>query len=241
MFDHADADYPIESSNNFAVIAQLNFNVQSAAPMFGVFKLFFRNCYADYLAAVLARGIASETAPAAADVEQAQAGLQTESLTNPLQLSKLGGSQIVALIEQRAGILHVGIEHRFEKVVAQIVMNAADFSGTAHSLPINSECSEPGQNIRQTKCETPIQSGTHGAAAHFIERVAIPPSVHVRFAKTERAGRENAAKEAGVVHLYVPWPSAIDLNIRDREKIGQQLLGFGHRSNRPLCRRHRLY
>ena len=30
------------------------------------------------------------------------------------------------------------------------------------------------------------------------------------------------------MYLYVPWPSAVDLNVRDREKIGHYFLGSGH-------------
>jgi hypothetical protein len=30
------------------------------------------------------------------------------------------------------------------------------------------------------------------------------------------------------MYLYVPRPSAVDLNVRDREKIGHYFLGSGH-------------
>jgi hypothetical protein len=117
MLDHADAYHAIELPRNFAVIAQLDFDVQSATPTLRVLELFSRNSEPDYLATVSDRRIAGQSAPAAADVEQAQTRPQTESLANPLQFPNLGGGQIIAFIEQSARILHVWIEHRFEKII----------------------------------------------------------------------------------------------------------------------------
>jgi hypothetical protein len=50
----------------------------------------------------------------------------------------------------------------------------------------------------------------------------------VRLTETERPGSEDSAKEVPVMHLYVPWVSAVDPNARQREKVGHYILGSGH-------------
>ena len=107
-------------------------------------------------------------------------------------------------------------------------MLPADFSGPANGLLIHEKRGEHGPEIGQPKSETLVELGPNGAATHFVKRVAIPPAVHVRFAKTERTRRQDAHKKAGVMHLYVPRSISVDLNVRDREQIAEDMLGSGH-------------
>src|SRR4029077_10844714 len=81
-----------------------------------------------------------------------------------------------------------------------------------------------------SKFETLLEPGTNGAATHLIQRVAVPPAIHIGFPETERPGSQDSAKEALVVHLYVPAPKAfgVDANVGQREKIGHHILGSGH-------------
>src|SRR6266436_9594171 len=146
----------------------------------------------------MASGITGQAAPAAADVQQAQPGSQTQPLANPIQLPQLRGGEIVAFSEQRTGILHIRIEHCFEKIVAQIVMHPADFSGASESLLVRDKRGEKCPDIGKSKFETLLEPGTNGAATHLIQRVAVPPAVHVGFAETERTGSQDSAKQAPV-------------------------------------------
>src|SRR5439155_18377531 len=157
-------------------------------------------------------------------------GFETQPLANPIQLAQLRRGEIVALAEERTGILHIRIEHCFKKIVAQIVMHPADFSGTPGSLLIHEKRGEQRPDIGKSKCETLIEPGTNGAATHLIERIAVPPAIHIGFSETERPGSQDSAKEAPVMHLYVPWASAVDANVGQREKIGHHILGSGHMS-----------
>jgi hypothetical protein len=68
----------------------------------------------------------------------------------------------------------------------------------------------------------------NGAATHLIQRIAVPPTVHVGFSETERPRSQDPVKEMPVVHLNVPGPRAVDANVRAREKIGHYILGSGH-------------
>src|SRR5207249_11757134 len=191
MLDHAHAHHPIKALGDFAVVAQLDFHVQSATPTLRVTELLPRNCYPDYLATVAAGGITGQSTPATADVQQADAGSQTQPLPHPIQLPQLRRGEIVAFGEERTGILHIRVEHCFEKIVAQIVMHPADFSGTPGSLLVDENRGEKGPNIGKSKFETLVEPGTNGAATHLIQHVAVPPAVHVRLPEAECAGSQD--------------------------------------------------
>src|SRR6266496_1087625 len=169
-----------------------------------------------------------QASPAAADVQQAEAGSQTEPLANPIQFPQLRRGEIVAFGEERTGILHIRIEHCFEEIVAQIVMCAAYFSGAPGSLLVREKRGEQCPDIGKSKCKTLLESGTNGAATHLIQRIAIPPAIHIRFPETESTGSQASAKKSLVMYLYVPGASAVDANVREREKIGHHILGSGH-------------
>src|SRR5262249_8968381 len=90
-----------------------------------------------------------------------------------------------------------------------------------------------------SKYETLLEPSANGAATHLVQRVAVPPAIYVRFTETERPGSEDSAKEAPVMHLYVPWACAVDANVRQREKVGHHISGSGHMIW-PIAERFRL-
>ena len=180
------------------------------------------------MATVVASGITGQSTPAATDVQQAEAGSQTQPLANPIQLPQLRRGEIVALGEERTGILHIRIEHCFEKIVAQIVMHPADFSGASESLLVRDKRGEKCPDIGKSKFETLLEPGTNGAATHLIQRVAVPPAIHIGFPETECPGSKDSVKETPVMHLYVPRASAVDADVGQREKIGHHILDSGH-------------
>src|SRR2546426_11119842 len=104
MLDHAHAYHSIKALGDFAVVAQLDFHVQSATPTLRVTELLPRNCYPDYLATVAAGGIKSQSTPPTAHVQQAEARGQAPPLPHPIQLSQLRRGEIVALRVKRTGI-----------------------------------------------------------------------------------------------------------------------------------------
>ena len=99
-------------------------------------------------------------------------------------------------------------------------MHPADFSGAPESLLVREKRGEKCPDIGKSKCETLLDPGTNGAATHLVQRLAIPPTIHVGFAETKRPGSKDAAKEALVMHLYVPGAPTVDANVREREKVG---------------------
>src|SRR6266568_4113841 len=152
----------------------------------------------------MASGITGQSTPAAADVQQAEAGSQTQPFANPIQFPQLRRGEIVAFGEERTGILHIRIEHCFEEIVAQIVMQPADFSGAPASLLVREKRGEQCPDIGKSKCEMLLESAANCAATHLIKRIAVPPAIHIGFAEAERPGSEDPAKEARVMNLYVP-------------------------------------
>ncbi|PYK21786.1 MAG: hypothetical protein DME56_03355, partial [Verrucomicrobia bacterium] len=116
----------------------------------------------------------------------------------------------------------------FEKIVAQIVMYPADFSGAAESLLVRYKRGEKCPDIGKSKCETLLESGTNGAVTHLIQRVAVPPAIHVGLAEPKRPGSKDSVKEAVVMHLYVPGASAVNANVGESEQIGHHILCSGH-------------
>src|SRR4029450_10017560 len=83
-------------------------------------------------------------------------------------------------------------------------------------------------DVWKSKYKTLLEPGSNGAATHLVQRFTVPPAVHVGFTETQGPGSEDSAKEAPVMHLYVPSASAVDANVRQREKIGHHILGSGH-------------
>src|SRR5206468_8981372 len=99
-------------------------------------------------------------------------------------------------------------------------MHLADFSGAPGNLLVREKRGEQCPDIGKSKCETLLESGTNGAATHLIQRIAVPPALHIGFAETECPGSQHSAKEAPVMHLDVPAPKTfgVDANVREREK-----------------------
>jgi hypothetical protein len=107
-------------------------------------------------------------------------------------------------------------------------MHPAGFSGAPGSLLVHEKRSEKCPDIGKFKFETFLKPGTNGAATHFIQRIAVPPAIHIGFPETERPRSQDSAKEAPVMHVYVPGARTVDANVREREKIGHHVLGSGH-------------
>src|SRR5438093_13360813 len=98
-------------------------------------------------------------------------------------------------------------------------MHPADFSGASESLLVRDKRGEKGPDIGKSKFETLLEPGTNGVATHLIQRVAVPPAIHVGFTEAECSGSQDSAKEALVMQLYIPGASAVDANVREREQI----------------------
>ena len=55
---------------------------------------------------------------------------------------------------------------------------------------------------------------------HISSNASQSHQPSIGFTETERPGSEDPANEALVIHLYVSGATAVDANVRGREKIG---------------------
>lgn len=78
MFHHADADNPVEGFVDVTVVLQPDFDGQAATEIFREGFLFLGNGHPDDAATVVFRGVLRQAAPAATDVQHAQARLEAE-------------------------------------------------------------------------------------------------------------------------------------------------------------------
>jgi hypothetical protein len=85
-------------------------------------------------------------------------------------------------------------------------MYPAHFSGAPESLLVREKGSDQCPEVGKTKRETLLKPGANGAATHLIQRIAVPPAIHIGFTEAERPRGYDSAKETPVVDLYVPVP-----------------------------------
>src|ERR1043165_8013227 len=95
----------------------------------------------------MAGGVTGQPTPTAADVQQTQAGSQTQSLANPIQFQQLRRGEIVAFGEEGTGILHIRIEHCFEEIVAKTVRTPPPLPGAPESWRVGKKSGEQGPDV----------------------------------------------------------------------------------------------
>ena len=97
-----------------------------------------------------------------------------------------------------------------------------------HSLLVHEKRGEQRPDIGKSRCKTFIESGTNGAATHLIQRVAVPPVIHIGFPETECPGSKDSTKEVLVMRLYVPGACAVDADVGEFKTVRHDILGFRH-------------
>jgi hypothetical protein len=60
----------------------------------------------------------------------------------------------------------------------------------------------------------------------LVERIGIPPSVHVRLAGAQAACRENAGVERRIVDVNIPGSASVDTDVATREQFSDSLLRY---------------
>lgn len=127
VLEHPDARDAVELAVDLAVVLQPDLD-----PVFQPGGLHARGCQvelvlrqrdAEALRAELLRGAQHERAPAAADVEQALAGLKPDLGEDVVDLLDLrGGEILVAVLEVRARVHHVLVEPQLVELVRDVVV-----------------------------------------------------------------------------------------------------------------------
>ena len=163
MFEHADGDNAVKLTVKIAIILQLYLYVQSLTAFLRQLLLLGGNRHAIHGHAVVFCRILSQSAPATADVQQRHTGFQLQLLADHFQLGLLRLLQRVSVFPIAAGILHIGIEHRTEQIVTDIVMLLTHLPGAFTRLTVKQPGIGDARNVAQVFRQTLIDARLQNA------------------------------------------------------------------------------
>ena len=134
MLKHANGDDAVKAVVQIAIILETNLYIEIGATRLGHFLLFGGDGYTHDADLIISRHIFGETAPSTANIQYPHAWLQLQFAADEIQLSLLGGLEALRLFPVTAGILHIGIKHPAEEIVAKVVVLFTDNPGTFFTL-----------------------------------------------------------------------------------------------------------
>ena len=212
VLEHADRQHAIERLVELAVVLHADLDREAGAQLPGVGRLLVRHGHADDVASGVLGEVPGGGAPAAPDVEYAHARLEHQLVANQLQLGELRGAEVVSCTPVAAAVDHRIAEHDLVQFVADVVMPLADLERAATGLQVaDLGFGDPEQ--RAGSDQAPGDLCPVGPFDHLVDRVAVPPPVHVGLAETERAGGEDPLVEPFVVDAHVPRTVAVDSDV----------------------------
>jgi hypothetical protein len=149
------------------------------------------------------RGKVCQPAESPAKFEQRHARPQLQFAANQVQLVLLSLIESGRVFPISACVLHAAIQHGLIKLVAEIVVRLRDLLRALHRLQVENarlqdEQSSP-QVVNIAGQVSPPESGEE-----LVQRLDVPPSVHIRFAHADAAFTQGAVKKPLVVNLDVP-------------------------------------
>ena len=231
VLEHAYRDDLVEAALQVAVVLQQQFHRQALHALLRQRQLFLGYGHAGDFHAVVLGGELGQPAPAAADVQQRLAGLETQLAADHVELGVLGFFQRRGVFPIGAGIDHAAVEHGFEHVVAGVVVLLADFEGATLGLQVE-------QLVAQMLGDQLDARDTHGgrsqvgaqeAGEQLVKRVAVPLAVHVGLAQAQRPTGEDAFVHVLVMYLDVPGTRAVELHVGAGQQVLQHAGRFGRR------------
>ena len=182
MLEHADGDNAVEAIVQIAIILKTNLYVKAIAARLGHLLLFGGDGHADNAHLVISRHIFGKTAPAAADIQHSHAWLELQLTADEIQLILLRGFEGLRLFPVTAGILHVGIQHPAEKIVAEVIVLFADNPGAFFTLQVKQASACDAECVFEMMRELFFQPGAEHFMEEYIQTLAVPPAVHIAFA-----------------------------------------------------------
>jgi hypothetical protein len=132
--------------------------------------------------------------------------------------------------------LHRGIKDRFEEIVPEIVVPFYDGGRAATRLSIDEKRRDGPKNISPIQRNRLLELRAAGPKTHFIERSAIPPAVHVGFPDPEATVEKHSAKEPLVVNADIPGTRSVDLDVRGRKQITDNISRAEKKTPTANCR-----
>jgi len=114
------------------------------------------------------------------------------------------------------------VEHPLEEVVAAVVVDLAHLVGPRQALRIQGHRLHHIPEVPPGPPDVLVQVDPQDAVEELIERVAVPPAVHIGLARRERPARQHPSVEAVVVYLQIPGTIAVQLDIGSLKKGRQR-------------------
>lgn len=167
-------------------------------------------------------GPAHQPAPAAPNVEQTHAGLETELGADQLELGLLRSLKSAGLRPVSAAVDHIGIKHRGKELVAKIVVLTSHGPRARQRLPVE-QTRLDGQQQGFRVLDLALQIGAQDAIDERVHRCAVPPAIGIGLAQTQAAMPENPLSGFRIVDLDVPRSIPTDLNIGRSQQLAQAL------------------
>src|SRR5262245_55885535 len=109
-------------------------------------------------------------------------------------------------------------------------MLAADTSRPVARLLIREQRRGQRKETAGGVAEAFVEVRAKGATGQLVERLAVPPPIHVGFAEAEGAPAKDAGKKLSPMNLKVPRSRAVDLNVGLTEMVLDELPCGCHRS-----------
>ena len=162
--------------------------------------------------------ILGETAPAAADIEHPHAGLELDFSADQVQFCLLRLVERCGLLPITTAVDHTRIQHFFVQVVPDIVVSLADVKSARPALLVD-DLGDQHVYLLAQRDHFFGQAGPEHFGQALVERLAVPPAVHVGFPQSERARRQNPVVKLRIMDVDVPRTVAVNLNIRLGEEI----------------------
>ena len=212
MLEHPDRVHPVELLVDLAIVLHADFDREAGTPFAGQSGLLDRDGEPDDLTTAVLGEVLGGAAPPATDVEQAHARFERQLVAYQFELGVLGGRKIVGVTPVAAAVDHPRVEHRGVQIVADVVVPMTDFEGTFAAL-----------EVEQLRLRNAQQGRRRGQPSgdlrpmcsidHLIDRIAVPPTVHVCLAQPQCALGEHTLEQPLVMNADIPRAVAVEPNI----------------------------
>src|ERR1019366_7199781 len=135
---------------------------------------------------------------------------QLELAANQAELVFLSLVQRGGVLPVAASVLHAEVQHRLVHVISQIVVPLSHLGGPRSPLAVE-DAALQGQPIDFPAADQGGQIGAVDPGAQLVQRLGVPPAIHVGFAGRQVAAGQQSCIEALVVNLQIPRTAPADL------------------------------
>ena len=206
----SDRDHRIVSPRRAPVVLESDFHRQARAALPGQGRLLLRDRQRHHFRAMTLGRELGEAAPAAAQLENAHAAACADLAADQLELCLLRRFEIVRRLPVAAGVDHAPIEHRPVEIVADVVVLLSHLEGPLHRLQIEElRLHDVGSDPRIATHLIVDARGDH-PGGELVDRLAVPPALHVSLAESQRAVAKHPSVEARIVNRDVVRRAAAD-------------------------------